>query len=69
MQLFLFLAYPFIDSEDKIEKQIYHELVFKTKSLIESLDDLKRMSKKAIGKCQKFSKDNFEKDLLNLIKK
>jgi len=44
------------------------ELVFKTKSLIDSPDDLKRMSKKATGKCQKFSKDNFEKDLLNLIK-
>jgi glycosyltransferase involved in cell wall biosynthesis len=45
------------------------ELVFKTKNLIESPDDLRRMSKKATGKCQKFSKDNFEKDLLNLIKK
>ena len=45
------------------------ELVFKTKSLIESPDDLKRMAKKATGKCQKFSKDNFEKDLINLIKK
>ena len=45
------------------------ELVLKTKSLIESAEDLKRMSKKATIKCQNFSKDNFEKELLNLIKK
>jgi len=45
------------------------ELVFKTKSLIDSPDDLKRMSQRAITKCQKFSKSNFEQDLLNLIKK
>lgn len=45
------------------------ELVFKTKNLIESPDDLKRMSKKATIKCQKFSKENFEESLLNLIKK
>ena len=45
------------------------ELVLKTKSLIESSEDLKRMSKKAIIKCQNFSKDNFEKELLSLIKK
>ena len=45
------------------------ELVFKTKSLIDSPDDLDRMSQRAITKCQKFSKKNFEQDLLNLIKK
>ena len=45
------------------------ELVFKTKSLIDSSDDLKRMSQRAVTKCQKFSKNNFEQDLLNLIKK
>jgi len=45
------------------------ELVSKTNNLIESSDNLKRMSKKATVKCQKFSKDSFEKDLINLIKK
>ena len=45
------------------------ELVFKTKSLIDSPADLDRISQRAIIKCQKFSKKNFEQDLLNLIKK
>ena len=45
------------------------ELVYKTKSLIDSPDDLEKMSKKAVIKCQKFSKDNFEIGLLSLIKK
>lgn len=45
------------------------ELIFKTKSLIDSPQDLEKMSKKALIKCQKFSKDNFETGLLDLIKK
>ena len=45
------------------------ELVFKTKSLIDSPKDLEEMSKKALIKCKKFSKENFESELLNLIKK
>jgi glycosyltransferase involved in cell wall biosynthesis len=45
------------------------ELVFKTKSLIDSSQDLDKMSQKALVKCQKFSKDNFETEFLNLIKK
>lgn len=45
------------------------ELVFKTKSLIDLPQDLKEMSKKATIKCQKFSKENFEVGLLNIIKK
>ena len=45
------------------------ELVFKTKSLIDSPPDLEKMSSKAIFKCQKFSKENFEIELLDLIKK
>ncbi len=45
------------------------ELVFKTKSLIDSPQDLEKMSQKALIKCQKFSKDNFETGLLGLIKK
>jgi glycosyltransferase involved in cell wall biosynthesis len=44
------------------------ELIFKTKSLIDSPQDLERMSQKALIKCQKFSKDNFETGLINLIK-
>ncbi len=44
------------------------ELVSKTKSLIESPQDLDKMSQMAIIKCQKFSKANFESELLNLIK-
>lgn len=45
------------------------ELVFKTKSLIDSPEDLEKMSRKAVIKCQKFSKDNFETGLISLIKK
>jgi glycosyltransferase involved in cell wall biosynthesis len=45
------------------------ELIFKTKSLIDSSQDLEKMSEKALIKCQKFSKDNFEAGLLDLIKK
>ena len=45
------------------------ELIFKTKSLIDSTQDLEKMSQKAIIKCQKFSKNNFETGLINLIKK
>lgn len=44
------------------------ELVFKTKSLMDSPPDLKTMSNQALEKCQKFSKENFEKELLSLIK-
>ena len=45
------------------------ELVYKTKSLIDSPNDLEKMSKKAIINCQKFSKNNFESGLMSLIKK
>jgi len=45
------------------------ELIFKTKSLIDSPKDLERMSQKALVKCEKFSKSNFEKEFLALIKK
>lgn len=45
------------------------ELVFKTKSLIDSPSDLNKMSQRALIKCQKFSKENFESALLGLIKK
>ncbi|MFA6369162.1 MAG: glycosyltransferase [Candidatus Shapirobacteria bacterium] len=45
------------------------ELIFKTKSLIDSPEDIKAMSKQALIKCQKFSKSNFETEFLKLIKK
>ena len=44
------------------------ELIFKTKSLIDLPQDLEKMSQKALIKCQKFSKSNFEKEFLALIK-
>ncbi|HPT65892.1 MAG TPA: glycosyltransferase family 4 protein [Candidatus Woesebacteria bacterium] len=57
--------------EDGIDGYLWKtidELVFKTKSLIESSSDLEKMSQKALVKCQNFSKANFEKEFLSLIK-
>lgn len=43
------------------------DLVSKTQSLISSPEKLSIMSLAAQKKCQKFSKDNFSKDLMNII--
>ena len=56
------------DGADGYLWQVIDELVYKTKSLIDTPKDLKEMSLKAMAKCNKFSKDNFETELLNLIK-
>lgn len=57
------------DGKDGYLWETISELVSKTKSLINSPQDLDKMSKMALEKCQKFSKDNFESELINLIKK
>lgn len=49
--------------------QSIDELVLKTKKLIENPDTLKLMSQQSLINCQQFSKDNFEKKLLNIIEK
>lgn len=47
--------------------QSIDELVSKTKNLIDNPDTLKLMSQQSILNCQQFSKNNFEKKLLNVI--
>jgi len=43
------------------------ELISKTQKLIEEPDTLKRMSEQSLINCQQFSKNNFEKKLMNII--
>ncbi len=57
------------DEKDGYLWETINELVSKTKSLANSPQDLDKMSKLALVKCQKFSKANFESEFINLIKK
>jgi glycosyltransferase involved in cell wall biosynthesis len=49
--------------------QSIDELVIKTKKLIDNPDTFKLMSQQSLINCQQFSKDNFEKRLMNIIEK
>ncbi|MFA5750173.1 MAG: glycosyltransferase family 4 protein [Candidatus Shapirobacteria bacterium] len=49
--------------------QTTDELILKTKKLIDNPEIFKLMSQQSLINCQQFSKDNFEKKLLNIIEK